>query len=99
MSSSLVDSTPHLGGFCLKIRLRASPTGGLRQLLLVLDLSQQHLLFVQSHMNAGQNGVLVEVGVGNGGEQIQGDQVVDLAGDLFPSARSRVVTADSPLVT
>ena len=55
----------------------AVPQGGLMQASGVAELAQQFLPGIQGHADARLDGGLVKVGVGDGGKQIEGDQVVD----------------------
>ena len=66
-------------GFPLPVAA-AVPQGGFGQIGRVIQLAEQLLLCVQRGADAGHNGFLVEVGVGDGGKQVQGDQLVDCGG-------------------
>ena len=67
---------PHL--LCLGVPVpRPVPQGGFGQAGGIAQLGQQLGLGVQGGPDAGHDGLLVKVGVGDGGEQVEGDQMVD----------------------
>ena len=75
----------HAYGFCFLLPVvGAIPQSGLGQDAGVLDSGKQLLFHSQCGANALLNGSLVEVGVGDGGEEVQGDEVVDFSLHTLP---------------
>ena len=70
----------HCLGLLLPVAL-AVPQGGLGQGGGVAQLGQQRTLGVQGGADAGGDALLVKVGVGDGGEEVEGDEMVDLGGN------------------
>ena len=66
-------------GFGIKAILRIIPECRIRQVLTVFELSQQFGLDRQRLSNTIHNGLTVKVGIGDGNEQIQRNQVICLA--------------------
>ena len=75
----------HGTGFLLPVAT-AVPQSGLGQGGAVIQLSQQSLLCIQSGMNAGHDGFFIKIGVGDGGKQIQSNQMIDVRRHLFAFA-------------
>ena len=61
----------------------AVPHSGLGQVCSIVQLGEQPFLGVQRGLDARHNALLVKIGIGNGGEQVQGDQMVDLVGHIL----------------
>ena len=70
----------HLGGLLLPVA-GAVPPGGGGEGGGILDLGQQGGLGRQGIPDALEDGLLVKVGVGDGGEEVEGDELVEGSGD------------------
>ena len=71
-------------GFGIEFAFAAVPQGSFRQAGGISQLGQQISLHSQGFFDPGNDGFPVEVGVGDGGEQVHGHQMVHVAADGFP---------------
>ena len=77
---------PHRAGLGLPVAA-AVPKGGSGQAVGVAQLRKQPLFIVHRGADPGYNGLLVKVGVGDGGEEVVRNEVIHLCGygsSLFP---------------
>ncbi len=70
------------GGLLCKVFSLSAPESCLRERCAVLYLCKEGLLLGESLLDALCESFVIEVCVGYGGEEVHGDQVIDLCGDL-----------------
>ena len=73
----------HGFGFGIEFAFVAVPQSGSRQARGVIQLGQQISFHSQGFFDPGNDGFPVEVGVGDGGEQVHGHQMVHIPADGF----------------